>query len=70
MGNDRGFIARQAAFNKRFTRSHERSAERWADKLVAKQAATARASRECPACERGVRRDARFCEHCGEEMAA
>jgi hypothetical protein len=70
MGNDAAFISRMAKANKRISKTHERSTERWADKLVAKQAARARATRSCPTCDRGVRKDARFCEHCGEELAA
>jgi len=68
MANDRGFIARQAKFNKRMVKSHERSTNRWADKLVAQEEARARATRTCAECGAGTRKAARFCEQCGKEL--
>jgi hypothetical protein len=70
MGNDRSFIARQAAFNKRYTKNHERATEKWADKLVAREEARARATISCPECGAGARKAARFCEQCGKELVA
>ena len=68
MANDRAFIARQSAYNRRAEKTSVRAANKWADNLVTRQAAQARATRACGGCGVGVRTAARFCENCGKEL--
>lgn len=72
MGNDAGFAARLAAYNRGMTSRSQAAAVRWADALV-KAEELARnlhgaGGRSCPECAHRAGAADRFCAGCGREL--